>query len=228
MLDQILAQRAVLEALEAKNGALRASDGLSGNISLDLYLWDDLGQKHPNIFKSASPEEVAAVIVEVERQSKGRFRLVSIKPSMADRDVLRVPYMEASGRITDISNLYWQVRHYEDVREDVVADASVLWLTPRELYATIAGKRRSFSIRPGSKPHRLLEWFSEHREFTKTHELEEALKTTQRTIATEIGKLRKKAARSFGFDGSEFIESSQGEGYRLNKALKIKIERDAA
>ena len=72
--------------------------------------------------------------------------------------------------------------------------------------------------------YRLLEWFSENEDFTRSDLLIENLNTTMRTLGTEIRKLREKAKEEFGLSDEDFIESSQGEGYRLNKKIKIKKE----
>lgn len=228
MLDQQLGQRAILEALEGKVGAFSANGGLTDGLTLEIFLWDDLAQKHQPIFKSASPEEIAAAIVAVEKESEGRYKLLSIKPSVADRDVLRVPYIQDNGRILDVQNLYWQVQYYEKKRVENTSSIQTLWLTPRALYAVISNKRRSFPLMSDSVPHRLLQWFSDHEGLTKSEDLATTLNTTRRTVATEIAKLRKKASSTFGLDDDQFIESHQGEGYGLGKGVKIRIEDEVS
>lgn len=227
MVKQELAQRAVLEALEAKIGAVSGFDGLTGEVILELYLWDDLAEKYSAIFKGASTEDFTLAIAEVERKSNGHFKLLSLKPLIANRDVLRVALQYESGRpIEDVSNLYWKIQY--TVSSPSSADthmSGIFWLTPREVYSVIGGKRCSFSFKPSGVQYRLLEWFSENTDFDNGIDLAVELKTTKRTIATEISKLRKKANAEFGIGADSFIESNQGEGYRIGRGIKIKLDR---
>ncbi len=227
MIDQLLAQRAVLEALEAKITALGGADRHVGDTTLELYFWDDLAEKHQKLFRSATLEDIASAITIVEKESAGRFKLVSIKPSTATRDVLRVGIMQESGRpILDVSNLYWEVRYTEKLPAgEAPSGSQIFWLTPRELHSLISNERRSFAFRSGGVQFRLLQWFSEHKDLTKSKELAEELKTTTRTIATEIGKLKRKADEAFGLDEDNFVQSSYGEGYGPGIGIKIKLER---
>ena len=225
MVDQELAQRAVLEALEGKIEALRGVGGLSRPVTLQLYFWDDLQEKHPKVFRAATTEDIALAISTVEKESEGHYKLLSIKPALADRDVLRVAQIEENGRILDISNLYWKVQYKEKPIISTVSNgAQVFWLTPREIYSTTANQKRAFALRPHGVQHRLLGWFAEHAGFTKSDDLAQELKTTRRTVATEVAKLKQKADKAFGVDN--FIESSHGEGYRLVPRIKIKVEKD--
>jgi hypothetical protein len=229
MVIQELAQRAVLEALEAKIEALRALGQLSDGVTLELYFWDDLGEKHQAIFREATVEDVKLAISVVEGKSDGRFKLLSLNPATANRNVLRVALTIESGRpIIDVSNLYWKIQYTEAHGTKESLNSEIFWLTPRELQASISNEKRSVPLRAGSVQHRLLEWFSEHKGFTKSKELARELDTTLRTIATEVAKLRQKADTAFGLDENNFIESSQGEGYRLGKSIKIKPLSDAS
>ncbi|MDR3571378.1 MAG: helix-turn-helix domain-containing protein [Candidatus Pacebacteria bacterium] len=226
MIDQYLAQRAILEALEGKLEAMRGSGELGADTIVELYFFDDLVQKHKTIFRVATVEDVALAISKVEEKSDGRFKLLSLNPSIADRDVVRVALTHEAGRpLTDISNLYWKLKYKEGSSvTNAPLDSKIFWLTPREIYSTISNAKRSFSFRPGGVQFRLLRWFSEHKGFTGSKELAQELDTTTRTIATDIAKLKRKADDAFGLDESSFIESSQGEGYRLAAAIKIKLD----
>lgn len=220
-INPILVQRAVKEALEGKIEALRAVDGLNGSITLELYFWDDLAEKHPDIFRSATLEDVVSAISIIEKESGGNFQLLSIKPTVATRKVLSVAIVKENGRIIDVSNLYWEIQYSAKTYDrETATDVQIFWLTPREIHSLISGEKRSFTFYPQGVQYRLLEWFSENEEFTESNVLVEKLDTTVRTIGTEIGKLRKKARKAFGVE--DFIESSQGEGYKLNKKIQIK------
>jgi biotin operon repressor len=226
-IDPILIQRAIEEALEGKIQVLRAVDGFSGSVTLELYFWDDLAEKHPDIFRSATPEDIVSAISVIEKESLGHFKLLRIKPSESTRKVLSVAIINQIGRIIDVSNLYWEIQYSEKTEnQDSVVNSQIFWLTPREIYSLISGQKRSFAFKPKGVAYRFLEWFSENKGFVETRVLAEKLGTTSRTLSAEVADLRKKAEEAFGVDS--FIESSQGEGYRLNKKIKIKKERDAS
>ena len=228
MVDPILAQRAVLEALERKIDALGAVGELSDGITLQLYFWNDLAKEYPDIFRSTTPEDVLLSIANLEKESGGRFKLMAIKPSTAtNQNILgaNVGIMRENGRTLDITNLYWDIRYSERANnQEPKITSKVFWLTPRDLHSDISGKTRSLKFKPNGVEYRLLEWFSENEDFTRSDLLIENLNTTMRTLGTEIRKLREKAKEEFGLSEEDFIESSQGEGYRLNKKIKIKKE----
>lgn len=227
MIEQELAQRATMEALEGKIEAMGALSNLGTPIAIHLYFWDDLAEKYQQIFKSATVEDVALVISKIAENSGGRFKLVSIKPLTSDRKVvLSVALTHEEGRpLLDVSNLYWEIQYSEKRTEIEKTDSTqIFWLSPREMHSLISGKRRAVDFKPSGVQYRLLEWFSERDGFTSTSELAGKLNTTTRTIGTEIRILRRKASDAFGLDKNNFIESSQGEGYKISKTIKIKKE----
>ena len=227
MIEQELAQRAVLEALEGKIEALRALSKPDEGIVVRLYFWEDLAEKYQQIFRSATVEDVSLAISKVAEKSGGRFKLVSIKPLISNRKgVLSVALAHEIGRpLVDVSNLYWEIQYSEKYVEIEQANNNqIYWLTSREVHSVISDKRRSLTFKPEGVQYRLLEWFCENKGFTKNSELVSKLNTTTRTIRTEIRIIRRKANEAFGLDGNNFIESSQGEGYKLSKTIKIKKE----
>lgn len=227
MIEQELAQRAILEALEGKIEALRALSKPDEDIVVHLYFWEDLAEKYQQIFREATVEGVALAISKVLEKSGGRFKLVSVKPLISNRKgVLAVALTHEEGRpIIDVSNLYWEIQYSEKhIEIDQTNNNQIFWLTPREVHSVIGGKRRALTFKPAGVQYRLLEWFSENNGFTKSGELASKLNTTTRTIGTEIRALRRKANEAFGLDGDNFIESSQWEGYKISKTIKIKKE----
>ncbi len=228
MVDPILRQRAILEVLERKIDDLSVVGELRDGITLKLYFWDDLVKNYSDIFRSSKLNDVLLAISVVEKESSGRFKIRAIKPStVTDQNVLgaRVGIMGENGRPLDVTNLYWEIKYSEKtISQDARIASRVFWLTPRDLHSNISGKERSLKFKPNGVRYRILEWFSENEEFTKSDILAKKINTTTRTLGTEIAKLRIKAEKEFGLNEQEFIESNQGEGYKLNKKIKIKKE----
>jgi len=60
------------------------------------------------------PQEVASALANIEKESQGEFKLISVKPSLSSRKVLAVGIIKKEGRpILDVSNLYWKIVHSE-------------------------------------------------------------------------------------------------------------------
>jgi len=78
------------------------------------------------------------------------------------------------------------------------------------------------SFKPKGVEYRLLELFSANNDFINTGKIANELNTTLRTVSASVAKLRIKAKKAFGVDEEGFIESSQGEGYKVSKKIKIK------
>ncbi len=218
-------QKVISELFEDKVKAIRAGGALGEVVTFNVYLWDDLEESNHRIFKGSTPEDIASIISVIERESEGVYKLKSIKPLVDNRERLSAVRIEESGRLLDVSNLYWPIEYRAKMHSSgEVGNTFVLRVNPREVYMLAENSKKSFPIKPRGVQFRLLQWFSEHAEFTDSKVISEEVGTTLRTMSGEIAKLRNKVSNVFGIDGRSFIESSQGEGYRPFKGVKIKIE----
>jgi len=206
---------------------LREVKGLGGPVILQVYFWDDLAEKHQTIFRRATVDDVALAISSVEKKSEGQFKLLSLNPSVANRDVLRVVLtIEKERPLIDVSNLYWKIQYSEGTgsknQSSKEGNANVFLLTPRDLSTSIAGQNRSIVFAPNGVQYQLLKYFSKGKGFVATQHIVDEVEAKERTIRTEIGKLRKKVNDKFGLGGKNFIDYSKGEGYRLAEGIKIR------
>jgi hypothetical protein len=222
MLEQELAQRAVLEALEGKIEALRGFGKLSEGTVLELVLWDDLSINFPTVFMAATKEEVALAISQATEKSNGRFTLQTLKPSIKKRSGI---FYAATGvpesPTEEAPLLFWRVRYSEKhIPNNLSVDREhVFWLTSDAL---IYKPSNTVAIRFNKKDainYKLLKYFAGHAGKTSRKEIAAEIHTTGENLSVEIAKLRKAVSRSIGISEKAFIVSKPG--YGLGEHIKI-------
>lgn len=237
MVEQQLLQRAVLEALRGKIKILKEAGELKYEQVFELYFYDDLVALYPEYFRSARPEDVSIAIAAIEEKPAEHFELVEMRTSEKQREhasglepgIQVALGTDRHGRPIPITNSFWRIRYTE--KNNVVGApgaSGIFWLTSRDIHSVISGEKRSFSFKPDGVEYRLLEWFSDNTDFTKTSDLAKGIKSEERSVRTEIRKLRRKAMDAFVLSNDAFIESNQGEGYRLAPGINIKKQRGAS
>lgn len=223
MLEQELAQRAVLEALERKIETLRGFGTLHEGVELELLLWDDLSINFPTVFMAATKEEVSLTISKVSEKSNGRFTLETIGPSVKKRvGVLYAGTGVSDNPQEEASLVFWKIRYSEKYKPNNAAPEKthVFWLTADALIYKPSDRIAVQFRKKGGVSFKLLQFFANNPEMTSSKEIAEAIDTTPRNISEEVSKLRTAISRSIGLDGKSFIESEPG--YAL--AANIKIE----
>ena len=228
MVDPILAQRLIFEALEGKLEALKQEGSLRVGSILEIYFLDDLYAKHPRVFKSATSVDIASALSSVEERSQGLFKLLSVTPSERDRtDKFVVVLHHEPGRpFDDISRLYWNVRYQRKKSFGPLenGDLLVLRLNSRSLSAS---GYEPVTFEPNGVQFKILRYLGENREdcvFINTHEIALKVGSDINNVRGQIPKLRKKMATSFQREETAFIEASKGEGYRLAPGIEIRLE----
>lgn len=221
MIEQQLAERAVLEALEGKIGALKGFGKLHEGVGLELILWDDLNLNFPTVFMAATKEEVALAISKVAEKSNGRFTLETIKPSVRKRVGVMYAITGAAGDVPEEAPLlYWKIRYSEKYQpSNPIERMHVFWLTNDSLIYKPSDKVAVRFRKKNTVAYKLLNFFANNREKTGRKEIASELGTTPENISVEVAKLRAAVYRSIGLAESEFIVSEPG--YGLGEHIKI-------
>lgn len=222
MVDQELAQRAVLEALEGKIAALRGFGRLHEGTELELVLWDDLSVNYPSVFMAASKEEVSLAISKAAEKSNGRFMLETIKPSSKKRTGVLLAATGTSEQTPEEAPLlYWKVGYSEVLKPNQIAHEGthIFWLTPDSLVYKPHNKVAVRFRKKDTINYKLIRFFANHPGKTSRKEIALEIGTTPENISVEVAKLRTAVYRSIGLDEKEFIVSEPG--YGLGERIKV-------
>lgn len=223
MLNEELAQRAILEALEGKLKALKASGNLQEGATLELVFWDDLALKYPReIFLAASKEEVSLALAKVAEKSNGRFKLQSLTPSLKERSgvlyaATGLPNKEAE---KEAPLFFWKIQYSEEyIPSTTNKSQHIFWLTSGALLYKPNDKIAFSFPKKNSVAYKLLKFFAAHPGKTESKEIAKEIGTSERNISEEVAKLRKAIYNNIGISKEDFIVSVPG--YGLGENIKI-------